>query len=223
MLYFGRALCVALFDSIFCTCGGICAELLQARLFHRASRAVGCTEVIDWAKLWTTALVIAAAWQYEKDLGHGLAAIAKRTATDFGPCDPTFSTFEVLATFLVYAAVQSLMYGFLSGIVLRARGYEVCLALEVGMAGFGFYLAGAFDIPSSECTLKSLLAGFCSSMSALTVAAPLVLWRALMRRRKESLSGPLSSPQDGSISNQLLRHSESSSYSSGRDRDHTAA
>lgn len=170
-LYLFRALFVGLADGTCCTLGGYFAWLIEQRgarkLPDRQARR-------DLWHLWLSASVVGFGWQYCCDLScaeylwwHNQGWLA--------PNDPTYSGLEVLWNFAVYGVLQSILFRIMSRTLLNASWAEAWIDLQVGLAGFGFYLAGEVSLDSH--VLRSINAGAWTSLLAILLILPVLLWR----------------------------------------------
>lgn len=179
-LYLLRALFVGFCDTCFCTFGGLLAWLIEQR---------GCQILPDLGArrdlrcLWLAAFMVGFAWQFENDLACALHSATTGHGFVF-PNNPDFSAAEVLWNLLVYGLLQSLIFRLSSRNLCRAAWAEGLIDVQVGLAGFGFYLAGFVSLRAQQHVLRSANAGAWTSLLAVAFILPVLPLRMALSKRR---------------------------------------
>jgi len=189
-LYLLRALFVGFCDTCFCTFGGFLAWLIEQR-GRQFSPEAGTKH--DLRCLWLAAFVVGFAWQFENDLACALHSATTGHGFVF-PNNPHFSPAEVLWNLLVYGLLQSLLFRLSSRVLCRAAWAEGLIDIQVGLAGFGFYLAGFVSLQSNQHWLRSANAGAWTSMLAIAFILPVLAVRVALPRRSSAREPSVSHP-----------------------------
>lgn len=172
-LYFLRAWVVGFCDTSCCTFGGYLAWLIEQRGRHQFPeyQARG-----DLRSLWSAALVVGFSWQFETDLACALHSLTIGHGFVF-PNNPDYSVRELFWNLLVYGLLQSLIFRLASKHICQARWAETLIDFQVGLAGFGFYLAGLVTTRSDQHFLRSANAGAWTSLLAIAFILPVLAFR----------------------------------------------
>jgi len=168
-LYFSRAIVVGFFDASLCTFG---AYIFQIIFVQRCRvRLDSSADKLDLVHLWLSALAVGMGWQYLTAIATAIYMSLVGRGFVF-PNDPTYAPGEVVINFIVYAVCQSGIFRFVSKHVCEARWASGLIDVQVGFAGFGFYLAGVVSVPSENWVLIALVAATWTSALALCPLLP---------------------------------------------------
>jgi len=188
-LYFVRAVVVGFCDTCLCTCGGFFAWAIERRGKQFFPDAGARRDL--WC-LWIAAFIVGFAWQFENDLACALHSATSGHGFVF-PNNPNFTFAEVLWNLLVYGLLQSLIFRLASRNLCRAAWAEGVIDLQVGLAGFGFYMAGFVSLRPQQHLLRSANAGAWTSLLAIAFVLPVLALR--MARPKQCSPRELSASQ----------------------------
>merc|ERR1711941_53131 len=133
----------------------------------------------DWlgtAQLWGAAFFVGSLWQIETDTATWIAS----GNSEFAFNAATYSGFEVFMNFVVFSVFHSFFFG-VSSRLLGAEWAEYTIDLQVGVGGWGFYMAAILCTDRHECITQdfpnALNAGLWTAVMAAVASVPtLVLY-----------------------------------------------
>ena len=106
-------------------------------------------------------------WQFETDLACYFAAPSK----GFIYVNALYTTKAVIFNFLIYATLHSFLFGAFCR-AIGASWAEVMIDIQVGVGGFGFYIAGYYWANKGFFG-RSVNAGFWTAFYAAVIVLPL--------------------------------------------------
>lgn len=161
--YIIRCIVVGLCDATFCCMGAVLATLIEfKKMVHE-----------DWvgtAQLWGAAFFVGFLWQIETDFAGFLAHRGNFPLDN----EPTFSGLEIFCNLAVYSLVHSAAFG-ASCRALGAQWAEKVIDWQVGLGGFGFYLAGMIPLDGGAGT--SFNAGAWTALGGVVAAIPCMAYQ----------------------------------------------
>lgn len=161
--YFKRCLLVGFFDAFFCCLAALGATYIEERKIDK-------NDMIGTAQLWGACVFCGGLWQVQTDFA---CWIASGEGIDYAFNSPIFSAKEIIANIFVFGVLQTFAF-YISTRGLGAAWAEFTIDFQVGIGGFGFYLAGYAGITNP--VWNSLWAGFCTATAGAIAAIPFMIY-----------------------------------------------